>query len=183
MPPDNGTAVPDLSGAQQPPADGLLDKIDTELRLGLKHDVLGDLGLASSLRVGAPFLRQIQRPAQRQRPALTDGVQRHGKLAVADLAQRPGILALDPRGALAVLDEPRVVQHPRLDADHRGYALGDVAQHHGRIPRADGQELLHALVVGLRAQALADRLKRLARPLLKQPAQVQATVGRLDRTG
>jgi hypothetical protein len=91
------------------PADGLLDEVNAKLRLGVKSHVVGDLGLAPALHVSAPLLGQIQRPAQRQRPAFADGVQRDAELAVADLPQRPGILALDPGRALSVLDEPRVI--------------------------------------------------------------------------
>ena len=77
-----------------------------------KHDLLGDLRLAPAPPILAPLLGQVQRPAQRQRPPLTDRVHRHRDLAVADLAQRARVLALHPRRVLAVLDDPGVVDDP-----------------------------------------------------------------------
>ena len=72
-------------------------------------------------------------------------MKRHGHLTVTRLAQRPRVLALDPRRVLTVLNEPGVVQHPRPYIDRPTDPLGHRARHQRRIPRAVGQELLQAL--------------------------------------
>src|ERR1700739_1791387 len=45
-------------------------------------------------------------------------MKRHPDLTVPDLPKRPGVLTLDPRRLLAVLREPRVIQHPRVRGHH-----------------------------------------------------------------
>ena len=67
-------------------------------------------------------------------------VQRHPDLAVTDLPQRPGILALDPRQVLAVLREPGVIKHPRLRVNDRRDALGHGLHQPPRTPRTIGQD-------------------------------------------
>jgi hypothetical protein len=109
-------------------------------------------------------------------------MQRHRDLTAPDLAQRPGVLALDPGRALAVLRHTGVIQHPRLRLDHRAHPLGDRTIDDLRIPRTVGQEMLQRLILDLpAAQARHDRLKRLARPHLDQPAPVQLGVAPLLR--
>ena len=109
-------------------------------------------------------------------------MQRDRDLAVADLAQRPGVLALDPGRVLAVLGDPGVVEHPRLRLDHRTHPLGDRPIDDRRIPRAVGQEVLQRLVLHAPATQPRDhRLQRLARPRLDQPARVQLGVAALLR--
>ena len=76
----------------------------------------------------------------------TDGVQRDRDLAVADLAKRPGVLALDPRRAPTVRN-PGVVQHPRLGLDHQLDPLRDRAVDDRGIPPAVNQEVLQRLVL------------------------------------
>lgn len=82
---------------------------------------------------------------------------------------------------LAVLRKPSVIEHPRLNIDLRRHPLGDRAGHQPRIPRTHRQELLQRLIVRLPTKPLDDRLKRLAGPLLQQPAQIQATIDHLHR--
>ena len=118
--------------------------------------------------IRAPVLGQIQRPPQRHRPRAPDRVHRHPDLTVTRLPQRPRVLTLDPRRVLAVLREPRVIQHPRLDLDLRRDPLSHRLDHQRRIPRAISHELLHRLIVSVPAQPLDDRLKRLASTLLQQ---------------
>jgi hypothetical protein len=83
--------------------------------------------------------------------------------------------------ALAVLGEAGVVEHPRLDLDLGRHPLRHRAHHRRRVPGAVGQELLQALIVGLLAQPLDHRLKRLALTLLDQPAQIEAAACHLHR--
>jgi hypothetical protein len=76
-------------------------------------------------------------------------VHRDADLAVADLAERARVLALDSGRVLAVLGKAGVVENPGLHLDRGHHPLGDGAQHRGRLPGAVGEELLHRLVVGL----------------------------------
>ena len=110
-------------------------------------------------------------------------MQRHRHLAVTGLAQRPGILALDARRALAVLDDARVIQHPRLRLNPRAHTLGDRAINDRHVPRAVGEKVLQRLVLNLSAAQPRDhRLKRLALARGDQTTRVQHRVGALLRT-
>src|SRR5271155_1933357 len=163
------------------PASGALYELHPELRLGLEGDLIGDLRLVPSLFISAPVLRQIQRPAQRHRPARTDRVHRDPDLAVTRLAQRPRVLALDTWRVLAVLRKPGVVQHPRLNVDLRSHALGHRLDDQRRVPRTVSHKLLQRLIVSIPGQPLDHRLERLARALLQKPSQIQGAVDQLHR--
>jgi hypothetical protein len=98
-------------------------------------------------------------------------------LAVTDLAERAGVLALHPRRVFAILDDPRVVDDPGDDADLRRHPLGAGADQKPRIPGRVGQKLLHRLVAGRRLlQPKQRRLQALAAALLDQPAHVHKRV-------
>src|SRR5271165_6785436 len=164
------------------PATSPLYQPHPEFGLRLKLELLGDLGLRSALRILTPLLRQIQRPPQRHRPPPAHGVHGHSDLTVTDLPQSPRVLALDTRRVLAVLREPRVIQHPRLHINHRRNPLGRRLDNPRWIPRADRQELLQALIVSLTTQPGDQWLKRLARPSLDQATQIQPAIHELHRT-
>src|SRR5438128_1931565 len=164
------------------PATSLLYQPHPEFGLRLKLDLLGDLGLRSALRILTPLLGQIQRPPQRHRPLPAHGVHGHSDLTVTDLPQSPRVLTLDTRRVLAVLREPRVIQHPRLHINHLRNPLGRRLDNPRWSPRADRQELLQALIVSLTIQPSDQRLKRLARPILDQATQIQPAIDKLHRT-
>src|SRR5207249_4147549 len=79
------------------PSGRLRAEVGGKRRLRLETDLLGDLRLAPPLLVVAPFLGQIQRPAQRQRAPPPDCAHADRDLAVTDLAERARVLALHPR--------------------------------------------------------------------------------------
>ena len=91
--------------------------------------MLGDLRRGASFGILAPLLGQIQRPAQRHRPLGADRMHRDVDLAVADLAEGAGVLALDPWRAHPVLGEAGVVEHPGLHLDLADHPLGGGAHH------------------------------------------------------
>ena len=81
---------------------------------------------------------------------------------------------------LAVLDHPGAIQHPRLRLDHRAHPLGHRTIDDRRLPRTVGQEVLQRLILRARAaEPVDDRLKRLARARLDQPADVHLSVAAL----
>ena len=167
---------------RNPPATSALDQVTRELDLRLEHNLVRDLRLAPPLCVLAPPLRQIQRPPKRHRAGLPDRVHRHPDLTVADLPQRARVLALDTGRVLAVLRKPGVIQHPRLNTDHRRDPLSDRLYDPRRIPRTIRQKLLHRLIVSILAQPQDQPLKRFTRPALDQPPHIQAAVADLHRT-
>ena len=127
-----------------------------------------------------PGLRAEQPPVRRARGPLVHQVHADGDLAVADLAQRAGILPGHARRGRAVLGEAGVVDHQRLHRLTGREPPRDVPPHRHVVPGRGRDELLQPLVV--HAQPRRHRLHRLAPPVGQQPAHVQLTLGALILT-
>jgi hypothetical protein len=132
--------------ARDLPGDCLANQRRGQLRLRLETHVVGDLRPPPPLEVIAPVRRQVQRPAQRQRAALPDGMKRHADLAVSDLAKRARVLPLDAGRATPILGETGVVNDPAGHLDTRRDTLCYIPQQIIRGPRRVRQELLHRLI-------------------------------------
>jgi DNA invertase Pin-like site-specific DNA recombinase len=130
---------------------GALQHHAGELWLGLEPDLIGDGGPPAACPVGGPALGQVQLPVH-QRRATTAGVgQEHPNLAVLLLAHGAGVLALDPGGLGAFLDEAGLVhhQHPsRITQvlDHIGAPI--VADRIG-VPAGMVEQPLHPVGCGI----------------------------------
>jgi len=121
---------------------------------------------------GEPGFRQIQLRADE--PRLRPGPQRRGDgdLVVADLAQRPRILAVDPHRRGALLGKARAVEHQHAFA---GWNRCPQSAPHGlRTPRRRGDEVLQRLVAARVAQPLPHRLHRLATAVAQRALHVPA---------
>ena len=141
-----------------------------QLRLGLKRNLVWDLGLAAPRRVGTPLLGQVEREAQGHRAPLAHRVHAHRDLAVADLAQGTGVLPLHPGGVGAVLWDAGVVDDPGRKVKLGSHPLGAGAQEQIRVPGRVGQELLHGLIAGgVLSQAQKGGLQALAAPCSISP--------------
>ena len=98
-------------------------------------------------------------------------VHAHPDLAVAGLAQRPGVLPGHARRRVPVLGEPGVIHHQRIHQLAGREPSRHVAPDRRVIPRRGRDELLQPLMVS--AQPRRHRLHRLARPVRQQPARIQ----------
>jgi hypothetical protein len=145
-------------------------------------DIIGDAGPLAPLPRPRRLNRIIQRriipalgteqpPVRRTRGMLVHQMHTHPDLAVADLAQRPGILPGHARRRIPVLREPGVIDHQRL---HR-LATSEIPCHvppdRRVIPSRGRDELLQPLMIG--PQPGRHRLHRLTLPVHEQPAHVQ----------
>ncbi len=92
-------------------------------------------------------------------------------LTVADLAQGARVLAGHARRGGPVLDEPGVVDHPRIRIDQRARLAGQRLTDRLHVPRRTGHELLQPLVI--HPQPRRHRLHRLAPAVEHQPPHIQ----------
>ena len=160
----------------------LVDHLQRQPPLLAVPDVVGDAGpLAAAPRPGrlhrvvqglvVPASRAEQPPVRRARGALARQVHAHPDLAVADLAQRPGILAGHARRRVPVFREAGVVDNQGLDRLPAGEIPRDVPPHRQVIPGRGRDELLQPLMID--PQPGRHRLHRLTLPAGEQPAHVQ----------
>jgi hypothetical protein len=78
---------------------------------------------------------------------------------------------------LAVLDDPRLVNHPGNATDLRRHTLRATTNQHPRLPGRVGQKLLHRLAPRRRLfEPKQRRLQTLAPTVLDQPPHVQVRV-------
>src|SRR5207245_7215556 len=99
------------------PAAGSINQHESELRLGLKGDLSGDMGVLPPLGILRPAV--WEKEASRHRPMergaggrfIGDILGTDHHLAVGDLAQCSTVLWLHPHGALPLLGETGVIEH------------------------------------------------------------------------
>jgi len=106
------------------------------------------------------------------RSLLVHQMHAHPDLAVAGLAQRPGILAGHARRRLPVLGKPGVIDHQRLHRLAGGELPRHIPAHCRVIPGRGRDERLQPLVIG--TQPHRHRPHRLAPPVGQQPALILA---------
>ena len=152
-----------------------------ELGLGPKLDMLRDPCLSPPPGVLGPALRQVELKVDGQVSCLCRQRQAHADLAVGGLARRSRVLALDADRMLSLLDEPRVVDDPGLDALVLGHCLEAVVR--GRTadlhiaPLGVGDEVLEPLMGsisldGVAAGSRGDGLHTLPLALAEQTDRV-----------
>ena len=128
-------------------------------------------------RLVIPAFRAEQPPVRRAGGTLVHQMHADGDLAVAGLAQRPGILPGHARRRRPVFREPGVIDHQRLHLLTGSEAAGYIPPHRGVIPGRRRDELLQPLMV--HAQPRRHRHHRLTLPVRQQPAHIQLPGGPL----
>ena len=141
-----------------------------QLRLGGKGARGGHPGGVAALSVGQPPPGQVQLTVDHPVPGRGGIRQVDGDLGVVDLAGGPGVLALHPDRAGALLEVPGLVDH-----QHRGrvaevvdQVVAHVVADRVVVPDRPGQQVLHAVWGGI-PSVLGDRPAVLARQVSQQP--------------
>jgi hypothetical protein len=91
--------------------DGPFEHRLAQLRLGLEGHLVGDACRPAARRVLGPGRGEVQVAVDQGDPSGCRVGQEHRDLAVLVLADRPGVLALDPGRTVALLHKARLVQH------------------------------------------------------------------------
>jgi site-specific DNA recombinase len=120
-----------------------------------------------------PALWAKQPPVRGARGVLVHQVHADPDLAVADRAQRAGVLPGHARRRGPVRGEPSVVHHQRLHPLTGSKPPADVPPHRHVIPGRGRDELLQPLMV--HSQPRRHRLHRLTPPIRQQPTHIQLT--------
>src|SRR5216683_613507 len=154
---------------RQPPLLGVPDLVRDVRQLAAAPR--GGCGHGIIQRLVIPALGAEQPPVRRARGVLVHQVHTHPDLAVADLAQRPGVLPGHARRRPPVLAEPGVIDHQRLHRLAGGKPPRHIPPHGCVIPGRGRDELLQPLMI--HTQPLRHRLHRLAPPVGQQPAHIQ----------
>src|SRR5216683_578151 len=154
---------------RQPPLLGVPDLVRDVRQLAAAPR--GGCGHGIIQRLVIPALGAEQPPVRRARGVLVHQVHTHPDLAVADLAQRPGVLPGHARRRPPVLAEPGVIDHQRLHRLAGGKPPRHIPPHRCVIPGRGRDELLQPLMI--HTQPLRHRLHRLAPPVGQQPAHIQ----------
>jgi site-specific DNA recombinase len=168
-----GHLIDHLQG--QPPLPGMPHFIrDAGLRAAPRRAGRGNRVIQ---RLVIPGGRAEQPPVRRAGGTLVHQVHADGDLAVAGLAQRPGILPGHARRRRPVLGKPGVIDHQRLHRLAGREPPRHVPPHRDAVPGRGRDELLQPLMV--HAQPGRHRLHRLTLPAGQQPAHIQLARGPL----
>ena len=137
--------------------------------------VVGNLRPLAAVAIIGPAFRQEQFAVQEAMEVARRVIQMHGHHAIVDLARGPAPLTLHPRGLVALLGMPRLVN----DADGTSMSvplsnpLLKCLPHPNLVPGVQGQEVLQvprapAGSVGYRFHALSVQVGQLARDVRPQ---------------
>ncbi len=146
-----------------------------DLRLGLRRARrLRHPGLVAALRILGPGGGQEQPQPDRQRHLAARQRQRDQHLRVRYLAQFAAVLPRHPDREIALLGNPRVIdhQHGVLAADLAVDLFGQDAPQRRIIPGRAADEVVQRVMTG-QAKPLGHRLDALAPARAQQPAHIQ----------
>src|SRR6202050_2632726 len=113
----------------QPLRDSGSHHLQSDLPLRAEHHFRRDLRFPAAASVARPRLGHVQLHVDRRVLGRCTQRQTYGNLAVGDLTNRTGVLPLNPRRLAPLLQEPRVVDHPRADALTRFHRMHHMARH------------------------------------------------------